>query len=176
MGTPADFSTPAFAPMIPDASGSAGTASGRRRRGAIQAKPTPRPAGREATAKAAEGLRSEAQAPAEAPGGRAPSEVPALPRTGAPSAAVGAPAVRGKGGRTAAGKGAAPGTPKGPFRVAFAHHTSFQYRASAMKSGESAARPNACRGARSVDEFFYIQPGSATAARRDLGWDLSEGL
>ena len=51
-----------------------------------------------------------------------------------------------------------------------------RYKASARKSGESAARLDAYRGARGVGEFFDIHPGPAAAARKDLGWHLSNGL
>ena len=58
------------------------------------------------------GKATAPEAPAEAPAGRAPSEVPVLPRTGAPSAVMNAPAGRGKRGRRTA-KAPVPEAPAG---------------------------------------------------------------
>ena len=86
------------------------------------------------------------------------------------------PAGRGKGGRRTAGKGAAPGAPRRPAHVVFARYTTLQDKASAKKTGASAVRLEAYRNARSVGEFFDLHPGSTTAARKDLAWDLNKGL
>ena len=82
---------------------------------------------------------------------------------------------RGKGERRVAGKRAAPRVPRGPAHVVFARDTALRYEASAKKTGASADRPEAYRGASSVGEFFDRHPGSATIARKDLAWDLNKG-
>ena len=50
-----------------------------------------------------------------------------------------------------------------------------RYKAGAQKTKDSpsAARPDAYRHARSVGEFFDLNPGLLRAARGDLGWNCS---
>ena len=86
-----------------------------------------------------------------------------------------APTGRDKGEHRVAGKGAAPRAPRGPAHVVFARDTALRYKASAKKTGASADRLEAYRGARSLGEFFDRHPRYAATARKDLAWDLSKG-
>ena len=56
--------------------------------------------------------------------------------------------------------------------VYFARDTALQYETSAKTPGACAVRLAAYRSARIAGGCFDLHPGFATAARRDLAWDL----